>query len=78
MKNCPVCQSENSAEIFSGGDQPMARYGLCKTFESSQLVEKYPVTIRKCFDCGVMYNSEFNYSLINYKSDLVQESRIFL
>ena len=74
---CPICNGFNSEEIFKSLDQPLARYGLCDSSEESLSVVKYPISLRKCSNCGLMYNSNFEYSKINYSSNRVQESRIF-
>jgi len=74
---CPVCDDFNAQEIFKSIGQPLARYGLCESSEESLSVTRYPIRLCKCSGCDLMYNSDFEYSRINYSSGLVQESRVF-
>lgn len=74
---CPVCNSSHIKNVFSAINQPLARYGLCETYEESLACSNYEIKIQECIECGVEYNSKFDYALIDYSSNTVQESRVF-
>ena len=79
MKNiCPVgCNESSVTSVFKPKNQPLARYGLCESEKRSAEVTLYPVDIHACQNCGVMFNESFDYNLVDYTSESVQESRVF-
>jgi hypothetical protein len=78
LNNCPVCSSVALiSPIFSTVNQPLARYGLCDSQKKSIEVKRYPINIYACQNCGVMFNKSFDYKLVDYTSENVQESRVF-
>ena len=74
---CPICNSQSTETIFRPDPQPLARYGLCPSEETANIVEKYPLRIEHCKSCGVMFNSKFQYSEVDYSAHQVLESRVF-
>jgi hypothetical protein len=74
---CPICSGSSTSSIFKVPDQPLARYGLCVTATESSTVKCYPIDIHICEHCGVMFNNSFDFGLVDYTSEKVQESRIF-
>ena len=78
LNNCPICTSAVSIiPTFSTVAQPLARYGLCDSKNQSIDVKRYPIDIHSCENCGVMFNKSFDYKLVDYTSENVQESRVF-
>ena len=74
---CPICSISSTSLIFKASDQPLARYSLCATATESSTVKRYPIDIHSCEHCGVMFNTSFDYGLVDYTSEKVQESRVF-
>jgi hypothetical protein len=74
---CPCCENEKSISVFNAENQPLARYGLCETLDESKGVEGHSLSIMECTNCGVLFNDQFSYEAINYRSVKVQESRVF-
>jgi len=77
MKKCPVCNSNNQVLIYAASSQPLARYDLCDSIEESKNVSRYDLNIYQCDKCSLIYNLDFDYSNIDYKSNKIQESRVF-
>lgn len=73
---CKICNSEAVNQIFESKNQPLARYGA-QNKKNSQ-INRGNLNIVLCRECGSIYNREFDLSRINYKSDSITESRIFL
>ncbi len=76
-KFCPVCKSESLENVFNSEKQPLARYGLCKTEEESIKINRYDLEMLECSECGVIFNGKFSYENIDYRSENIQESRVF-
>lgn len=74
---CPCCSNDKLVNVFKAEKQPLARYGLCDTFDESKAVEGHSIDIMECTNCGVLFNEKFSYEAINYRSEKVQESRVF-
>ena len=51
IDKCQICNSINLIEVMKLGDQPLAN-SLIKDISDENLVQKYPVNIIRCKDCG--------------------------
>lgn len=74
---CPICQSEDVKNVFTAKDQPLARYGLCDTEAETHDIKILTLSMNQCRLCGVIFNSDFDYAKVNYRSEKIQESRLF-
>lgn len=79
MRNdqCPVCGNKQLNLVFKEDDQPLARYGLCRTEVEAKNAATFSLQIVQCRMCGVLFNQDFDFSKVNYESEGVQESRVF-
>lgn len=75
--NCISCKTKLVDNIFSAPNQGLTRYGLLKNKSDAYKGDKLDLHIMKCNNCGLMWNSKFEFSKINYQSDSIQESRVF-
>ena len=53
IDKCQICNSINLIEVMKLGDQPLAN-SLIKDISDENLVQKYPVNIIRCKDCGLL------------------------
>jgi len=77
LKSCIVCHGENFDEIMNESFQPLARYGLSKSFYAADNAKKYPLRIVKCQSCGLVFNKLFHPESVDYGNSEVLESRVF-
>lgn len=76
-KKCLICESKKLKKLFYAINQDLSRYGL-RSLESSKCDRpSMTLDIRRCDDCGLVFNVEFNYQLVDYKSEEIQEARSF-
>ena len=74
---CPICDNNDCNELLRAVEQPLSRYGLRTTRDTSDSVETYPIHIFKCDCCGFIFNNRFNPNSVDYRSEEIQESSIF-
>ena len=53
IDKCQICNSINLIEVMKLGDQPLAN-SLIKKLSDENLVQKFPVNIVRCKDCGLL------------------------
>ncbi len=53
IDKCQICNSINLIEVMKLGDQPLAN-SLIKNLSDEKLVQKFPVNIIRCKDCGLL------------------------
>ena len=53
INKCQICNSINLIEVMKLGDQPLAN-SLIKDISYENLVQKFPVNIIRCRDCGLL------------------------
>ncbi len=53
IDKCQICNSINLIEVMKLGDQPLAN-SLIKKLSDENLVQKFPVNIIRCKDCGLL------------------------
>ena len=53
INKCQICNSINLIEVMKLGDQPLAN-SLVKEIANENLVQKFPVNIIRCKDCGLL------------------------
>ena len=53
INKCQICNSINLIEVMKLGDQPLAN-SLIKDISDENLVQKFPVNIIRCKDCGLL------------------------
>ncbi len=53
ISKCQICGSVNLIEVMQLGEQPLAN-SLIKDISAENLVQKFPVNIVRCKDCGLL------------------------
>jgi SAM-dependent methyltransferase len=75
--NCISCKTKFINTIFTASNQGLTRYGLLKNESEVHKGNTLDLEILRCDNCGLIWNSKFDFSKINYQSDSIQESRVF-
>ena len=72
IDKCQICNSINLIEVMKLGDQPLAN-SLIKDISDENLVQKYPVNIIRCKDCGLL---QIDY-IVDQKKFIIQTTLIY-
>jgi SAM-dependent methyltransferase len=76
-KNCIICENKNLQELFFANNQELSRYGLRSSESSENQSPLMTLDIRRCDNCGLVFNADFKYDLVDYESEEIQEARGF-
>ena len=63
---CPACGHDVAVPFYDGGNRPMATLAWPRSAREAQSMRCYPLSFVRCVDCGHVYNSEFDYSVVPY------------
>ncbi len=76
-KKCIICESKNLKKLFFANNQELSRYGLRSSESAPRQSPLMTLDIRQCDACGLVFNADFKYELVDYKSEEIQEARGF-
>ena len=73
---CPACSGRNLSEIYRLDAIPVQSCILLATAEEARSIAQHPLVLMFCDDCGFIFNSVFDLSLVDYAST-TEESQHF-
>ncbi len=63
---CPACGYHVAMSLYDGGHRPLATLAWPDSAEQARSMPSYPLSFLRCVDCGHVYNSRFDYSVVPY------------
>lgn len=63
---CPACQSTDIEKMFDMGNQPMSLVSLQSDPMQSWSLERHPIRLAICRNCGHVHNIDYNQDYVSY------------
>ena len=73
MIKCKFCESENLTEIYKIDNLPLFQNKVYETQYDAQVQKTGMLVLKKCLDCGFVYNDSFDSSLMAYDKNYQNE-----
>lgn len=79
MKNCLICNQQETFNIYQSKNNTLARYGFLESQAPSNIPKTNDLVmdITFCNKCKFAWNESFQYSLVDYSSDKIIEAGNF-
>lgn len=72
-KKCPVCGNTGLKEIYKADELPVFQNKTFDTYEEAVCIKKVSVELSQCLVCGLVFNSNFDSSNMDYDGDYQNE-----
>ena len=63
---CPACGHHVAVPFYDGGRRPLATLAWPESSPAARSMPRHPLSFVRCIDCGHVYNSRFDYSVVPY------------
>jgi len=64
--NCPLCQKQNFSLVYEVQDIPIFQNKIYETIDAARNAQTANVSLALCQNCGFVFNSDFDMSIMNY------------